>query len=307
MKHYLDEFLEMLAAERQAAVNTIESYKRDLTGFFTFIKDLNNLENITSDHLQKFIHHLHTQSFQPTSIARKISALRQFFHFLISMSYLPHDPSEHIQSPRKNRPLPKILSVEEVSHLIKIAFEDKTAEGVRLYTILELLYSTGMRVSELVSLPLKSLPYNRKTHTFGKGMYIKGKGGKERLVPLSQMAQESLFTYLNIREAFLKHKDEDSPWLFPSSSAQGYLTRQRLGQLLKELACKMGLNPAKLSPHVIRHAFATHLLQNGANLLTIQKLLGHADIGTTQIYTHLSTDHLVSLIDHHHPLSQKKL
>jgi integrase/recombinase XerD len=233
------------------------------------------------------------------TLSRRLSALRQFYQFLASEGWSTHNPTETIDLPRRQHTLPKILSEEEVVRLLEGARAQTDPEGRRLYAMLETLYASGLRVSELISLPLMSFHPDRPF------LLIKGKGGKERLVPLSGPSLSALKTYLTVRSSFLQ-QDKDSfmqKWLFPSSSKEGHLTRQRFGQLLKGLALAVNLDPGKVSPHVIRHAFATHLLGHGADLLTIQKLLGHADLSTTQIYTHVVTDHLKDLVNCHHPLA----
>ncbi|MDF3034294.1 MAG: recombinase XerD [Alphaproteobacteria bacterium] len=298
----VDAFLEMLIAERGAARNTIDAYRQDLSQFVDFIKGglalPPSLCHITADQITQYLIHLSRQGREATTLARHLSALRQFYQFLVSEGWAAQNPTTTIDAPRPQRPLPKTLSEAEIVRLLEGARTQTDAEGRRLYAMLETLYASGLRVSELVSLPLRSF------HPDKPFLLIKGKGGKERLVPLSEPAIAALTSYLTVRLSFLQPvSDGSQKWLFPSSSKEGHLTRQRFGQLLKELALAVNLDADKVSPHIIRHAFATHLLRHGADLLTIQKLLGHADLSTTQIYTHVITDHLKDLVNRHHPLA----
>ncbi|MBM3467880.1 MAG: site-specific tyrosine recombinase XerD [Alphaproteobacteria bacterium] len=302
LPHEVDAFLEMLVAERGATHNTINSYRQDLRHFSTYLKDLTSSEEpltkTTHQQINDYFVHLSKLGFEATTLSRKLSALRQFYQFLLSEGWISSNPTVGLDSPRHQRALPKILSEEEVTRMLDIARTQTDAEGCRLYAMLETLYASGLRVSELVSLPLTAF------HLQKPYLLIKGKGGKERIVPLSECAINSLRAYLVIRPTFLKRADRQAQkWLFPSHSKEGHLTRQRFGQLLKELAKVAHLDPSKISPHTIRHAFATHLLRHGADLLAIQKLLGHADLSTTQIYTHVVKDHLNSLVNNHHPLA----
>jgi integrase/recombinase XerD len=299
----IDAFLEMLVAERGAAKNTIEAYRRDLAHFVNFIGQppgsSTTLDKVTSHQINDYLIHLSQEGRKAATQSRHLSALRQFYQFLVSENWSTNNPTTTIDTPKNQRALPKILTEDEVAHLLDIASKQTEPEGIRLYALLETLYASGLRVSELISLPFSSIHSNKPY------LLIKGKGGKERLVPLSQPALEALQQYMAIRLKFLtKAGPKGERWLFPSSSKEGHLTRQRFGQLLKELAIAANLSPDKLSPHVIRHAFATHLLRHGADLLAIQKLLGHADLSTTQIYTHVMTDHLQKLVTDHHPLAQ---
>ncbi len=292
----IDFFIEMLVAERGASENTVESYRRDLDDFTRFIKKT-PVEKISEKHIEDFLSDLKKRAFAATSMARKLSTLRQFFKFLLAEEIITQNPTHIIDSPKQSKPLPKTLAVDDVLKLLNAIYNDqKTPEKLRLGALLELLYATGMRVSELVSLPLSTI--NAKEF-----MVIRGKGDKERMVPLSTPAQKAVKQYLETRKFFLKKGQKESPYLFPSSSKQGYLTRQRFGQLLKELAVEAGLDSSKVSPHVIRHAFATHLLEYGADLRSVQQMLGHADISTTQIYTHVLESKLKDLVETHHPLA----
>ena len=302
-------FLDMLTAERGAAGHTVEAYTRDLSEFLAFLAAKGKTAKTASaDHLRAFLAGLARKGLAPTSRARKLSSIRQFFRFLLAEGLRADDPCSAIDSPKLGRPLPKILSLAEVETLLDTAKEAsaRAANGIakrralRLYAAIETLYATGLRVSELIALPRNVLTADDRVLT------IKGKGGRERLVPLNEAARVAL-------QAHLEATGEDeakgrgvSPWLFPSSLGQ-HLTRQRFGQELKGLASAAGIEPARVSPHVLRHAFASHLLERGADLRTVQQLLGHADISTTQIYTHVIEERLRRLVEQHHPLAQAHL
>jgi integrase/recombinase XerD len=299
----------MLMAERGAAAHTVEAYTRDLSEFLAFLAAKGKeAKTASAEHLRGFLASLASRGLAPTSRARKLSAIRQFFRFLLAEGIRADDPCSAIDSPKLGRPLPKILSLAEVETLLKTASDasEETTEGLarrralRLYALLETLYATGLRVSELISLPRGVLTADDRVLT------VKGKGGRERLVPLNEAARKALAAHLAaVGEDEAKGKSA-SPWLFPSSGGQ-HLTRQRLGQELKALALAAGIEPARVSPHVLRHAFASHLLERGADLRTVQQLLGHADISTTQIYTHVIEERLRRLVEQHHPLAQAHL
>jgi integrase/recombinase XerD len=302
-------FLDMLMAERGAAAHTIEAYTRDLSEFLAFLAAKGSgAENATADHLRGFLKALAGRGLAPNSRARKLSAIRQFFRFLLAEGLRVDDPCSAIDSPKLGRPLPKILSLAEVETLLKAAVDasEEAADGsarrraLRLYALLETLYATGLRVSELISLPRNVLIADDRVLT------VKGKGGRERLVPLNDAARNALATHLVAVSAEEAKGRGVSAWLFPSSGGQ-HLTRQRFGQELKALALASGIEPARVSPHVLRHAFASHLLERGADLRTVQQLLGHADISTTQIYTHVIEERLRRLVEQHHPLAQAHL
>jgi integrase/recombinase XerD len=208
------------------------------------------------------------------------------------------DPTAALDAPRRGRPLPKVLSETEVAAMIEVTAREDKAAALRLGALMELIYASGLRVSELVSLPLAAA---KRDQPF---LVVRGKGSKERLVPMGEAAKHALAAYLEVRSKFLPRSIKASPWLFPSSGHSGHLTRQRLGQLLKDAAAKAGIEPARVSPHVLRHAFATHLLDHGADLRALQKMLGHADIATTQIYTHVATGRLAALVAEAHPLAK---
>ncbi len=302
-------FLDMLTAERGAAAHTVEAYTRDLADCLAFLAAKGKTaKTATADHLRAYLAGLARKGLAPTSRARKLSAIRQFFRFLLGEGLREDDPCSAIDSPKLGRPLPKILSLAEVETLLETAKQasENAEEGaarrraLRLYAALETLYATGLRVSELIALPRNVLVADDRVLT------IKGKGGRERLVPLNEAAQTALRTHLVAVRADEEEGKRASAWLFPSSGGQ-HLTRQRFGQELKALAAAAGLEPARVSPHVLRHAFASHLLERGADLRTVQQLLGHADISTTQIYTHVIEERLRRLVEQHHPLAQAHL
>lgn len=300
---YINPFLESLSAERGYALNTLQAYARDIKDFHLFLKE-KLVEEIQKTDIQKYLFELKERAIAPSSRARKISALRQFFNFLLEERVILDNPMLLIDLPKQERRLPKILTEEEVFALIEATDMLESREHCRLLCLLEILYATGMRVSELVSLPLKTAlialknAQKKENATF----IIKGKGNIERLTPLTPSAIKALEDYLKVRATFEKGSNTKK-WLFPSRSTEGYLTRQRFGQLLKQIALQAGISPQRISPHVMRHAFATHLLNHGADLRSVQKLLGHADISTTQIYTHVLETQKQKLVFEHHPLS----
>ena len=297
---HLESFIEMLRAERNAARNTVEAYTRDLTDLAGFLaRRRADLATADAAALRAYLAALDRAGMAPRTAARRLSAIRQFYRFLVGEGVRQDDPVATIDSPRQGRPLPKLLSEGEVGRLLDAAQAMPGADGLRLATLLELLYATGLRVSELVELPIAAARAEARV------LIVRGKGGKERLVPLGAAARTALAAYRGIRGRFLG-EGETSPWLFPSRSAPGHLTRRRVGQLLKGLAIKARLDPARLSPHVLRHAFASHLVDHGADLRSVQEMLGHADIATTQIYTYVQSGRLQRLVAERHPLARRK-
>jgi integrase/recombinase XerD len=301
----LGAFLEMLAAERGAARLTLAAYRNDLLDLAGFLAGRGQgLESADAVALHDYLTAAATRRLVPRTLARRLSAMRQFYRFLLSDGARTDDPTSGLDSPRLGRPLPKVLSEAEVERLIATAAAWPGEEGVRLRCLLELLYASGLRVSELVGLPLAAAQRDPRL------MLVRGKGGKERIVPLSPPARLALAAWLECRNRSLPKGRHSSArmgrWLFPSRGAEGHLTRQRCGQLLKELALAAGLDPARLSPHVLRHAFASHLLDHGADLRSVQQMLGHADIATTQIYTHVQGERLRRLVETAHPLARRK-
>jgi len=291
----IESFLDMMSAERGASANTIAAYRRDLLDF----AGRADMKRASRDDVRKYLAGLTKAAIAASSQARKLSALRQFFGFLYTENIRKDDPTSAIDAPKRARSLPKIITRDDVDALIDAAREQEGPDGLRLLCMVEMLYAAGLRVSELAGLPLASVR--------GKDGFIivRGKGRKERLAPLNPSARDAIKAYLNERDSFLP-KGTQSKFLFPSRSTEGYLTRRRIHQMLKELALKAKLDPEKLSPHVLRHAFATHLVEGGADLRSVQTLLGHADIATTQIYTHVASDRLTSVVEAAHPLSRRR-
>ncbi len=295
----------MLSAERGASRNTLEAYSRDLVDLAGFLVGRGGsvLEAEPED-LRGYLSKLHDAGLAASTAARRLSAMKQFYLFLFSEGTRSDNPTTVIDSPRQGRPLPKVLSEAEVTRLLEAtrAAADR-AEGLarrkalRLHCLLELLYATGLRVSELVSLKRRAIG------TDDRFLTIRGKGGRERLVPLSSAARRSALDYLDALKAVEEKGRAVSDWLFPSSAKSGHLTRQRFAQELKDVAVAAGIDAGRVSPHVLRHAFASHLLANGADLRAVQQMLGHADISTTQIYTHILDERLKALVNDHHPLS----
>jgi integrase/recombinase XerD len=294
----IESFLDMMLAERNAAQNTRMAYARDLLDAASFLAKRGVAVGAASeDDLRAYIKAL--ASFSARTQARRLSALRQFYRFLCSENLRAEDPTRLIDAPRAGRSLPKYLSEAEVGSLLKEVSKPKNAEGVRLRAMLELLYATGLRVTELVGLPMGAIAFERKL------VQVRGKGGKERVVPLGDPALLAVKAWIPIRKERLGEK-RNSVFLFPSSNPAKPLTRQRFFQLLKDLAIGAGIAPERLSPHVLRHAFATHLLEHGADLRSVQAMLGHADIATTQIYTHIATDRLTKMVNEKHPFGRKR-
>ena len=295
----VEQFLEMLIAERGASSNTCTSYLNDITNFNKFLSGAETtLEDATTDDIRRYLRHRSEVGANNPTISRNLSVLRQFFKFLQSENVRLDNPALNVDGPKVSRTLPKVISEDDVEALLKAAHKLQTAEGIRLTCLLEIAYASGLRVTELVSLPTDALNLTSET------LLISGKGGKERLVPLTFSAMNAIVAYERVRIDFLKGNNT-SKFLFPSRSKQGYLTRRRLGQLLKELAIQAGLDPTIISPHILRHAFASHLLNRGADLRSLQKMLGHSDISTTQIYTHVQKEKLRAVISSYHPMAKK--
>jgi integrase/recombinase XerD len=298
---HVESFLEMLLAERGAAANTIEAYRRDLTQFAARLAARGvSIEAADTDAVRDYLQGLARVGLAPGTSARHLSSIRQFYRFLFVEGIRSQDVTAGIDSPRRGRTLPKVLGEGEVDALLVAARAIEGVEGVRLTALLEILYATGLRVSELVTLPLSALPREAGV------LIVLGKGGRERMVPLGGAAIGAVTAYRAVRGHFLP-AGREVKWLFPSRGAKGHLTRQRFAQLLKRLAVDASIDPARVSPHVLRHAFASHLLANGADLRSVQQMLGHADISTTQIYTHILDERLKSLVQAHHPLAAPPL
>ena len=309
---HIDAFLEMLQAERGASAHTREAYARDLGDLTASLQPKYDLLNCTEAQLRRYLSGLTRRGMSETTIARRISAFRQFFRFLCTEQIRADNPAVMLEAPRRRKVLPHCLTLEQITTLLRTATNNTTPEGKRMHALLETLYATGMRVSELVGLPMETVQTEngqpaKKARDLRPFLVIRGKGNKERLVPLNDSAREALFAYLDIRPVFLGKKGTYSRWMFPSSGASGHLTRQRFAQLLKELAITAGLDATTLSPHVLRHSFATHLLSGGADLRVVQEFLFYNDTATTEIYTHVMNEQLQKLVTERHPLSRMKL
>ncbi|MDE2494323.1 MAG: tyrosine recombinase XerD [Alphaproteobacteria bacterium] len=302
----VENFLDMMSAERGASINTLAAYRRDLLDFHGFLAGCGaEAKHATRDHIKRYLASLSTSGAAGSSQARRLSALRQFFGFLYAEGIRPDDPTNAVDAPKRGRTLPKVLSREDMDRLTEAAGQraEKSEEGARLLCVVEMLYASGLRVSELATLPLAAV------RNLEGVLLVKGKGGKERLAPLNAHARKAISDYLAVRETFLPksgRRRHAEKFLFPSRSAECHLTRRRLHQMLKALALEAGLDPSKLSPHVLRHAFATHLVEGGADLRSVQTMLGHADIATTQIYTHVAKDRLAATVASAHPLARRK-
>jgi integrase/recombinase XerD len=305
--HLVEQFIEMMVAERGASANTVAAYQRDLDGFMAFLKaSRKTLAGVNRKGIEQFVAGLGEEGMSAATVARKISALRQLFQFLYSEKLRADNPAATLDTPHLGRKLPQTLTMADVTALLDAARADASPQGTRLQAMLELLYGAGLRVSELVTLTLSAVQLRGVAAEF---LTVRGKGNKERMVPLGSKAREALSRYLALRPAFLPLADGQpvpSPYLFPYGRAEGYVTRQQFGVMLKELAATAGIDPRKLSPHTLRHSFATHLLEGGADLRVIQELLGHSDIATTQIYTHVAGERLKKLVYEHHPLAKAK-
>ena len=304
--HLVEAFLEMMSAERGAAKNTLSSYERDLQSYLEHLSDKGSLlSKAQVIHVETHLQNLSLQGLSASSQARHLSSIRQLHKFLFAEGIRADDPCSTIDSPKLGRPLPKVMNIEEVDQLIGLAQDEannkqgspaQKLRSARLYVLIEMIYASGLRVSELVSLPKTA------ANASGRFLTIVGKGNKERIVPLSDKCKDAIALYMSHMKA--GYKGKDSKFLFPANSATGHYARQVFARDLKELALRAGLDAVKISPHVMRHAFASHLLQNGADLRSVQQLLGHADISTTQIYTHVLDERLKQLVEEHHPLSK---
>jgi len=305
-------FLDMLAAEQGAGETTLDAYRRDLTDFSEFLgRAGQSFTGAETETLRDYLADLDTRGFKSASVARRLSAMRHLFRFLLNERIRSDDPAAILSGPKRGRGLPKVLSIADVDRMLTRAKELTETQdasplqrlrAMRLYCLLEVLYATGLRVSELVALPLSA------SRRDARMIVVRGKGNKERLVPLNEASRQAMADYLAALEAQKPEKKKNaaaSKWLFPSFGESGHLTRQHFARDLKELAGVSGLAPRLVSPHVLRHAFASHLLHNGADLRIVQTLLGHTDISTTQIYTHVVEERLKSLVRDLHPLAEK--
>ena len=301
----IESFLDMMSAERGASINTLSAYRRDLLDFSGHrAAKGGSAKPASRDDIKSYLGVLSRSGVSGSTQARRLSALRQFFGFLYSEGVRKDDPTDAIEAPKRQRPLPKTLSHEDMNELLQEARtrSEKSAEGIRLLCMVEILYASGLRVSELMTLPLAAA---RSRDGF---LLVRGKGDKERLAPLNNAARAAIKEYLAVRAEFLPagvRRSHAERFLFPSRGAEGHITRRRCHQMLKELALSANIDPDKLSPHVLRHAFATHLVEGGADLRSVQTMLGHADIATTQIYTHVAKDRLTQVVEDAHPLSRR--
>ena len=295
---HVETFLEMIVVERGAAANTEQAYRRDLNDFAAFAAGRGQApEKADTDLVRRYLERLNDSGLSARTAARRLSALRQFFRFLFAEGIRRDDPCATIDSPKIGRKLPRVLNEDQVFALLRAAREAPGVDGLRLVALMELLYATGLRVSELVGLTVSTLSRDRQVVT------VRGKGGKERMIPLGAPARDAVEAYLPFRMNFVPQASS-SPWLFPSRGSSGHLTRDGFMRMIKQLAVEAGLDPALVSPHVLRHAFASHLLAHDADLRSVQQMLGHADISTTQIYTHVLEERLTSLVRGRHPLAR---
>lgn len=301
---WAEAFLEMMAVERAAAKNTLSAYARDLADATAFLGGRGkDLSGAAAEDVEAYFLDLGARGLSAATAARRRAAVRQFYRFVLGEGWRDDDPSRRVEAPKQGRKLPKVLTREEMDRLIAAAAArdgaPNGAQGLRLACMVELAYASGLRISELTGLTLAALARDPAY------LIVKGKGGKERLAPLNAAARAAVKAYLEIRPTFLPKGDKANPWLFPSRGKGGRLTPRRFAQLLDEAAADAGIDPARVSPHVLRHAFATHLLEGGADLRVVQKLLGHADVATTQIYTHVAQDRLAEVVRSKHPLGRK--
>lgn len=293
----VEAFLEMMAVERDASPHTLSAYARDLADAEAGLGK-GGLIAADEAQIEAWFASLSMRGLSAATAARRRSAVRQFYRFALGEGWRADDPSRRLDAPKQGRPLPRTLSREEVEALLAAAGRDDSAGATRMLALVELAYASGLRVSELLALKVEAV---RRDPAW---LIVRGKGGKERLAPLNSAAREAVKAWLDVRDARRPKKGPDSPWLFPSTGAEGHLTPRRFAQQLDQAAIDAGIDPARVSPHVLRHAFATHLLEGGADLRVVQTLLGHADIATTQIYTHVAVDRLSQVVHQHHPLAK---
>ena len=293
----IEAFLEMMAVERDASPHTLSAYARDLADAEASLAG-GGLIAADEAAIEAWFAGLAPRGLSAATAARRRSAIRQFYRFALGEGWRTDDPSRRLDAPKQGRPLPRTLNREEVVGLLTASAARDGAAGLRMIALVELAYASGLRVSELLGLRVEAV---RRDPAY---LIVRGKGGKERLAPLNASAREAVKAWLIARDARRPEKAPDSPWLFPSGAASGHLTPRRFAQMLDQAAVDAGIDPARVSPHVLRHAFATHLLEGGADLRVVQTLLGHADIATTQIYTHVATDRLTQVVNRHHPLAK---
>lgn len=298
MTPQIEAFLEMMAVERDASPHTLAAYGRDLADAETWLGDAGGLMAAPQEALEAWFADLSRRGLSAATAARRRASVRQFYRFALGEGWRTDDPSRRLDAPKQGRSLPKTLSRGEIEALLAAAGAADSAAGLRLIALVEMAYASGLRVSELLALKVEAV---RRDPAY---LILRGKGGKERLAPLNTAAREAIKAWLDARDAARKPGAPDSPWLFPSHGKSGHLTPRRFAQLLDQAAVTAGIDPARVSPHVLRHAFAAHLLEGGADLRVVQTLLGHADISTTQIYTHVATDRLSQVVHANHPLAK---
>lgn len=298
MTPQIEAFLEMMAVERDASPHTLAAYGRDLADAETWLGDAGGLMSAPQEALEAWFADLSRRGLSAATAARRRASVRQFYHFALGEGWRADDPSRRLDAPKQGRSLPKTLSRDEIEALLTAAGAADSTAALRLIALVEMAYASGLRVSELLALRVEAV---RRDPAY---LIVRGKGGKERLAPLNSAAREAIKVWLDARDAARKPNAPDSVWLFPSHGKSGHLTPRRFAQLLDQAAVTAGIDPARVSPHVLRHAFATHLLEGGADLRVVQTLLGHADISTTQIYTHVATDRLSQVVHANHPLAK---
>ncbi len=298
MTPQIEAFLEMMAVERDASPHTLSAYGRDLADAEIWLGDAGGLMAAPQEALEAWFADLSRRGLSAATAARRRASVRQFYRFALGEGWRADDPSRRLDAPRQGRSLPKTLSRDEIEALLAAASAHDGAAALRLIALMEMAYASGLRVSELLALKVEAV---RRDPAY---LIVRGKGGKERLAPLNTAAREAIRAWLDARDAACKPGVPDSAWLFPSHGKSGHLTPRRFAQLLDQAAITAGIDPARVSPHVLRHAFATHLLEGGADLRVVQTLLGHADISTTQIYTHVATDRLSQVVHANHPLAK---
>ncbi|MEN5177678.1 site-specific tyrosine recombinase XerD [Brevundimonas diminuta] len=298
MTPQIEAFLEMMAVERDASPHTLAAYGRDLADAETWLDDAGGLMSAPQEALEAWFADLSRRGLSAATAARRRASVRQFYRFALGEGWRADDPSRRLDAPKQGRSLPKTLSRDEIEALLAAAGAADSTAGLRLIALVEMAYASGLRVSELLALRVEAV---RRDPAY---LIVRGKGGKERLAPLNSAAREAIKVWLDARDAARKPNAPDSVWLFPSHGKSGHLTPRRFAQLLDQAAVTAGIDPARVSPHVLRHAFATHLLEGGADLRVVQTLLGHADISTTQIYTHVATDRLSQVVHANHPLAK---
>ena len=302
----LEQFLEMIVAEKGLSKNSAISYQNDLLSLNKYLQKNKILPtNAIAHDIRQFVHTLSADNLSSRSIARRISAIRSYYDFLISEDLIKTNPAQMIDIPKYITKLPDVLSVDKIKQILSALSQDNTTEGIRLFAMIHILYAAGLRVSELVSLKMSNLSVDKNLQLVSNHIHVSGKGNKERIVILNNFAINAIVKYLGYRECFVTSKRSEA-YLFPSKSSAGYMTRQNFAILLKQIAMEVGIDPSAVSPHVIRHSFASHLLSGGADLRVIQELLGHSDISTTQVYTHIENQRLHDVMNTHHPINKKK-